>query len=365
MRELTVELAERSYPIKIDDGLLDRIGPEMAALGFTGPVAVVTNSTVAGLYGRRVTASLGDAGFRPLVITLQDGEEFKTLEVASTIYDRLIEERLERSSPVVALGGGVIGDTAGFVAATYLRGVPYVQVPTTLLAQVDSSVGGKTAVNHPGGKNLIGAFYQPRAVYIDPEALGTLDEREFRAGLAEVVKYGVIWDPAFFSFLESNSGTLLAPGPEITYAIERSCAIKAEVVGADETERGLRSILNFGHTFGHAIEALTGYGTYRHGEAVAMGMAMAARFSVMLGLTGREAALRIAAMLDSLGLPTAPPEIPAGPFIESMRMDKKVAGEKIRFVLLDGAIGGVVVREASEEELLRFLGRTGGEVSPG
>jgi len=365
MRELTVELGERSYRIKIDDGLLDRIGPEMAALGFAGPVAVVTNTTVGGLYGERVTASLRDAGMRPVVITLQDGEEFKTLGVASTIYDRLIEERFERSSPVVALGGGVIGDTAGFVAATYLRGVPYVQVPTTLLAQVDSSVGGKTAVNHPGGKNLIGAFYQPRAVYIDPGALATLDEREFRAGLAEVVKYGVIWDREFFSFLESNSGALLAPGPEITDAIERSCAIKAEVVSADETEQGLRSILNFGHTFGHAIEALTGYGTYRHGEAVAMGMAMAARFSVTLGLCGPEEARRIVALLESLGLPTTPPEIPAGPFIESMKMDKKVAAEKIRFVLLDGAVGSVVVKEASAEELVRFLGGTGGRAFEG
>ena len=353
MRTVRVELGERSYDITIERGLLKETGPMTAALGLKGRAALVTNPTVNALYGDTVVKSLEAAGFRTSVITVPDGEEYKSLEEAGKVFDALIEGRFERSSPIVALGGGVIGDMAGFVAATYLRGVPFIQVPTTLLSQVDSSVGGKTAVNHPRGKNLIGAFYQPRAVFIDPDVLKTLDERELRAGLAEVIKYGVIWDSSFFEFLEQNADKLLEPGEEIIKAIEKSCAIKAEVVGRDEREEGIRAILNFGHTFGHAIEALSGYGTFRHGEAVAIGMAMAAGLSARLGGC-LECGPRITALLKKLGMPFTPPPIGAGPFIEAMKLDKKVSGGQIRFVLAS-VMGKVFLKEVGEDALREFL----------
>jgi 3-dehydroquinate synthase len=353
MRTVRVELGERSYDISIERGILKDVGPMTAALGLKGRAALVTNPTVNALYGDIVVKSLEAAGFKTVVITVPDGEEYKSLEEAGKVFDALIEGRFERSSPIVALGGGVIGDMAGFVAATYLRGVPFVQVPTTLLSQVDSSVGGKTAVNHPKGKNLIGAFYQPRAVFIDPDVLKTLDERELRAGLAEVIKYGVIWDKEFFGFLEQNAGKLLEPGEEIIKAIEKSCAIKAEVVGKDEREEGLRAILNFGHTFGHAIEALSGYGTFRHGEAVAIGMAMAAALSAKLGGCV-ECAPRITALLKKLGMPFAPPAIGAESFIDAMRLDKKVSSGRIRFILAS-EMGKVFLKEVGEEVLREYL----------
>lgn len=350
MRTITVELGERSYPIMIKRGLLSEVGARMKDLGFKGKAAVVTNPLVGELYAGELLKGLKDSGFSPFLITLPDGEEYKTIEVATTVYDALIENKLERNSPIIALGGGVIGDLTGFVAATYLRGVPYIQVPTTLLSQVDSSVGGKTAVNHPKGKNLIGAFYQPRAVFIDPEVLKTLEAREVRAGLAEVIKYGIIWDPAFFAFLEENSSALLDLKGELTKAIERSCEIKAEVVGADETEQGLRSILNLGHTFGHAIEALSGYGTYKHGEAVAIGMYLAARLSAALGLCDSGVVERVKGLVSSVGLPTEPPEFAVEEWIESMRLDKKVSSEAMRFVLIK-RIGTVSLEEVGEEDL--------------
>lgn len=354
MSTITVELKERSYPIVIEDGLVSSVGEMMRGAGFSGRVAVVTNDRVSGLYGERLGAGLEEAGFSPVVITIGDGEEYKNLDTVSTIYDRLIENHFERQSPIVALGGGVVGDIAGFAAATYLRGVPFIQVPTTLLAQVDSSVGGKTGVNHPSGKNLIGAFYQPRAVYIDPQVLATLEEREMRAGLAEVVKYGVIWDSGFFEYLEEKAERLLEPSAELARAIERSCEIKAEVVGQDELESGLRSILNFGHTFGHAIETQSGYGTFKHGEAVSVGMIMAADFSFMLGLCAGEVKTRLRSLLSALGLPVNPPALSANLLMGSMKLDKKVSGAKLRFVLAEG-IGGVVLKEVSEEELKRFF----------
>lgn len=353
MSMIRVDLAERSYDIHIQRGLLMEVGPRMKALGLKGPAAVITNPTVGSLYARTVADGLSSSGFKPLVINIPDGEEYKSLAEASKVFDVLIENRFERKSPIVALGGGVIGDLSGFVAATYLRGVPYIQVPTTLLSQVDSSVGGKTAVNHPKGKNLIGAFYQPRAVFIDPDVLKTLDEREIKAGLAEVIKYGVIRDPAFFRFLEENAKKLLGTGDEIIKAIERSCEIKAEIVGKDEKEEGLRAILNFGHTFGHAIEALSGYGSYRHGEAVAIGMAMAAALSAKLGLC-KECGPRITALLSSLGMPSTPPDINPEDFIDAMRLDKKVSGAAIRFVLAE-KMGEVTVREVGEDVLMDFL----------
>lgn len=361
MRTITVELGERSYPIMIKGGLLGQIGGRLKDLGFKGKAAVVTNPLVSELYASELLNGLKGSGFSPFLVTLPDGEEYKSLEVATTVYDALIENRMERNSPIIALGGGVIGDMAGFVAATYLRGVPYIQVPTTLLAQVDSSVGGKTAVNHPKGKNLIGAFYQPRAVFIDPEVLKTLEAREVRAGLAEVIKYGVIWDAEFFGFLEANSEAILGLGGELTRAIERSCEIKAEVVGEDETEQGIRAILNLGHTFGHAIEALSGYGTYKHGEAVAMGIVMASRLSARLGLFDESGAVRVERLVASVGLPVEPPDFPAEDWIESMRHDKKVADQVIRFVLVN-RIGTVCLKEVGEEELEDFLSgfRSGG-----
>ena len=357
MRCITVELKDRSYPIMIKDGLLSEIGPRLRDMGFSGRVAVVTNPVVEGLYAVNVIGGVKEAGFDPVVVTIPDGEGAKTLEVASSIYDKLIDKKMERSNAIIALGGGVVGDIAGFVAATYLRGVPYVQVPTTLLAQVDSSVGGKTAVNHPRGKNLIGAFYQPRAVFIDPEALKTLDAAELRAGLAEVVKYGVIWDKDFFGFLEKFAAALAEPpdsGGELVKAIERSCEIKAEVVSADETEMGIRSILNFGHTFAHAIETGAGYGRFKHGEAVSIGMVMAAELSLKLGLCEDGVPGRVKGLLTALGLPVDLPELSPEGLIESMKLDKKVAGGRIRLVLI-AEIGRVFLKEVDEEELRAFF----------
>jgi len=356
MRTINVELGSRTYPIEISNGLLETIGERVASLGFSGKVALVTNPTVYDFYGDRVVKSLSAAGLEAVVIKVPDGEEYKNLQEVSAVYDAMVDNRMERNSPVIALGGGVIGDMAGFVAATYLRGVPFIQVPTTLLAQVDSSVGGKTGVNHPRGKNLIGAFYQPRAVFIDPWTLHTLEPRDLRTGLAEVVKYGVIWDADFFAFLEANAESLLQPGSdELTRAIERSCEIKAEVVSNDETEQGRRAILNFGHTFGHAIEALSGYGTWTHGEAVAMGMVLAAEFSSLLGLCKARDEDRIKGLLRALSLPVERPDIDSDAYIGSMRLDKKVVGGHLRFVLVT-EIGSVVIKEVDEGEVGAFLG---------
>ncbi len=357
MARIIVELGARSYPIEIETGLLGSVGQSLRSIGLSGPCAVVTNPLVNSLYGKALLNSLeGAGGFEPLLITVPDGEEYKSLAEAGKIYDVLVENRFERGSPIIALGGGVIGDLAGFVAATYLRGVPYVQVPTTLLAQVDSSVGGKTAVNHPGGKNLIGAFYQPLAVLIDPATLKTLEKREVLAGLAEVVKYGIILDAEFFAFLEKNTDGLTGLHEDVIIeAIRRSCEIKAAVVAEDELETtGRRAVLNLGHTFGHAIEALSGYGVYRHGEAVAMGMVMAAKFSVRIGLCGARVAERIEGLICSLGLPATPLSIDAAAFIESMRHDKKVVGGRLRFILIED-MGSVVLRDVEEKELKEFL----------
>ncbi len=355
---LRVRLEKRvdeSYPIYIKRGILDEAGKRVKGVAPSERCAVITNPTVGRLYCERLVGSLKKEGFLPVVVEVPDGEEYKNLQTVATIYDRLLSERLERSSLIIALGGGVIGDIAGFVAATFLRGVPHVQIPTTLLAQVDSSVGGKTGVNHPRGKNLIGAFYHPRAVLIDPDVLETLDERDLRAGLSEVVKYGVIWDERFFGFLEGNTRGLLSLDEPIIGAIRRSCAIKAEVVSRDEKEAGLRSILNFGHTFGHAIEALTGYASYRHGEAVGIGMVMAAGLSRYMGMTEAGTQERIEKLLSALGLPVRmPEELDAESIIDTIRLDKKVKRGKIRFVLAE-RIGTVVLREVEPETLRGYL----------
>jgi len=355
------EKPSRSYPIFIERGLISRVGELTAGvLPGGGRCAVITNPTVGDLYLAPVIESLKKAGFDAVTIEIPDGEEYKNLTQVSLIYDRLLEARLDRDSAIVGLGGGVIGDISGFVAATYLRGVPFVQAPTTLLAFVDSSIGGKTGVNHRLGKNLIGAFYQPKAVIIDPDALSTLDKRELCAGLAEVVKYGVIRDAGFFKFIEDNARALTNPpsasdGESLVEAIKRSCVAKAEVVMEDEREGSIRSILNFGHTFAHAIEALTGYKEFRHGEAVSMGMVMAARLSHVLGLASPDIAIRLEKLLKRLSLPIKPPGFSPYEYVEAMKLDKKVKAGKIRFVLVQD-LGRVIMREVPEKKLIEFIG---------
>jgi 3-dehydroquinate synthase len=334
MQTLTVTLGARSYPIHIGPGLLARADLVTALLP-QNKAAIVTNETVAPLYLAPLARALQARGVSVVSVTLPDGEEHKNWQTLNRIFDALIEQRCERGTAVLALGGGVIGDLAGFAAAVYLRGVPYIQVPTTLLAQVDSAVGGKTAINHPRGKNLIGAFYQPLAVIADTDTLATLPARELASGIAEVIKYGLIRDRAFFDWLEANLARLLAREPEaLGYAIERSCANKAEVVARDERESGERALLNFGHTFGHAIEAGLGYGEWLHGEAVAAGMVLAARLSRRMGLIGAQEVERITALIAAAGLPVRAPDLGLARYLELMGRDKKVAGGRLRFVLL-------------------------------
>jgi 3-dehydroquinate synthase len=296
---------------------------------------LIIDDKITDTHGPTAEASLRSADYDPLVTTMTSGEDHKNLTIVQALYHKLLDERLERKSPVVALGGGIVGDTGGFVAASYLRGVPFVQCPTTLLAMVDASVGGKVGVNMPQGKNLIGAFHQPQIVLIDTATLETLPDRELKAGLAETIKYGAICDAEFFAWLEANMTALLQRDPEaLAHAIRRSCELKAEVVAEDERESGRRAILNFGHTFGHAIEHCQGYGEWLHGEAVAAGMVMAAKLS---GLPGGDVE-RLTNLIVSAGLPVEPPPIAAEDWIGAMGLDKKVQGKKLRFVLLD-AIG--------------------------
>ena len=333
---IDIALADRSYPILIGPGLLR----DSAALRESIPargLLIVTNETIAPLYLQTLTDSLEEslAGRRIQSVILPDGESYKTLASLALIIDALVDARLNRDAAVIALGGGVVGDMAGFAASCYQRGIDYVQVPTTLLAQVDSSVGGKTGVNHPKAKNMIGAFYQPRCVLADTETLGSLPDREYRAGLAEVVKYGLIYDASFFAWLETQADALLARDARaVMHAIKRSCEIKAEVVSVDEREQGLRAILNLGHTFGHAIETATGYGTWLHGEAVAAGMVMAAAMSERLGWLPGADRSRAVGLLTRLGLPVQPPRIGSERARELMGMDKKVLDGKLRLVLL-------------------------------
>jgi 3-dehydroquinate synthase len=338
---LLLDLGERSYPIHIGPGLLS--ASELYRPHIRGrQVMLVSNKTVAPLYLEPVRDALSE--YQVEQVILPDGEKFKTLEVMDQIFTALLEKRFNRTCCLVALGGGVVGDMAGFAAATYQRGVDFIQVPTTLLAQVDSSVGGKTGVNHPLGKNMIGAFYQPRCVVADINTLHTLDDRQLSAGIAEVVKYGLIRDAGFFVWLEQNMDKLLARDPEaLTYAIERSCRCKAEIVAADEREGGQRALLNLGHTFGHAIETGTGYGNWLHGEAVAAGMAMAADLSSRHGWLESTATKRIRALLTHAGLPVDPPsEMSKERFHELMSVDKKVDSSGLRLILLD-AIGNAKV----------------------
>ena len=330
---LTVDLGERSYPIIIGSQLLQNA--EFAAHVPGKRIAIVTNTTVAPLYLERLTTMLQAAGKECLPIVLPDGEEEKNADNLMAIFTALLEHKCDRKTTLVALGGGVIGDMTGFAAATYMRGVPFVQVPTTLLAQVDSSVGGKTAINHPLGKNMIGAFYQPQAVLADTATLATLPDRELSAGLAEVIKHGAIIDADFFRWQEQNMDKLVArDDAALAHAIRRSCEIKADVVRQDEREGGLRAILNFGHTFGHAIEAGLGYGEWLHGEAVGCGMVMAADLSVRLGYLSPQDKARIVALVKAAKLPTVAPDLGEDRWLELMEVDKKNEGGQIKFILL-------------------------------
>ena len=332
METLTVNLGTRSYPIYIGENLLES---GLLANHLSGSaVLVVTNETVAPLYLETLLAGI-PSRVRCSHLLLPDGESHKTLATAATILDALVEDGFGRDACLVALGGGVVGDITGFAAACFQRGIDFVQVPTTLLAQVDASVGGKTGVNHIGGKNLIGAFHQPRCVLADIRTLGTLSRREYRAGLAEVIKYGLVRDAAFLNWLEARQEELLDHNHHtLTYLVRRCCEIKAEIVARDETEQGLRMILNFGHTFGHAIENAAGYGRWLHGEAVAVGMLMACDLSVRLGQLDKSVLERIRRLLEALGLPVRPPPENPERIRSIMRSDKKVLGDKLRFVLL-------------------------------
>ncbi len=352
MQTLNVEFAERSYPIHIGQDLLNRADLILPHLK-RKQVAVVTNTTVGPLYLEQLCRPLRHAGVSVIPIILPDGEQYKTAEILGKIYDALLENRCERGTTLIALGGGVIGDMTGYAAATFLRGVPFIQVPTTLLAQVDSSVGGKTGINHPLGKNMIGAFWQPKLVLADTRSLNTLPDRELSAGLAEIIKYGLIRDAEFFVWLEQNMHRLVARDPEaLAYAIRRSCENKAAVVAADERESGERALLNLGHTFGHAIEAGMGYGVWLHGEAVAAGTMLAADLSRRLGWLGDDDLSRIAAIHRAAVLPTHAPQLGLDKYLDLMGLDKKVQDGKIRLILLQ-AIGKAVFTADYPAELLR------------
>ncbi|GAB3474519.1 3-dehydroquinate synthase [Azotobacter salinestris] len=354
MQTLQVDLGERSYPIYIGAGLLSQVEcivPHLAGR----QVAVVTNETVAPLYLDQLIRTLAGHELTPIV--LPDGEAFKHWETLQKIFDGLLEARHDRRTTIIALGGGVVGDMAGFAAACYQRGVDFIQIPTTLLSQVDSSVGGKTGINHPLGKNMIGAFYQPKAVVIDTATLATLPERELSAGLAEVIKYGLICDEPFLGWLESHMEALRAlDSASLTEAIARSCAAKAQVVGADERESGVRATLNLGHTFGHAIETHMGYGSWLHGEAVAAGTVMALEMSRRLGWLDEAGRNRGIRLLQRAGLPVVPPaEMTADDFLRHMAVDKKVLGGRLRLVLLKRLGEAVVTGDFPHEALLATL----------
>ncbi len=356
MQTVTVNLGERSYPIELGEGILSRVGEIMKARGINGRVGIVSNPPVAELYGDRVRESLEAAGYDTATVLIPEGEAHKNTASLGLIYDALVEHRFDRSATLIALGGGVIGDVTGFAAATFLRGIGYVQLPTTLLAQVDASVGGKTAVNHEHGKNLIGAFHQPRLVVIDLDTLRTLPRREYAAGMAEVIKYGIIEDAAFFVFLEQEMDALLRiDANAVEHAVATSCRIKAGVVEQDERETDRRAILNFGHTIGHALEAFTGYERFLHGEAVAVGMIQAAALSAGQGLCSAAELRRIEALVRRADLPgRIPDDIALEDLIAGMALDKKSHAGKIKFVLCEG-IGGTRFQWFSPQEIVREL----------
>ncbi len=354
MPSFCVELGPAAHDVYIGPGLLQQLGSLALASGIkTGRAALVTDANVAKLYARAASDAIESAGFQVTLLEIPAGEDSKSLETLGEIYDRLTAAQLDRSSAVFALGGGVVGDVAGFAAATYLRGLPLVQVPTTLVAQVDSALGGKTAINHRAAKNLIGAFYQPRLIVVDIAMLSSLPKREFREGLGEVIKYGAIMDAPFVAWLEQSMAAILTREPAaITTMVERSLHHKAFVVANDEREGGLRKILNFGHTLGHALEASAGYGSYLHGEAVAIGMVAAARLSECYAGLSSDDAVRLATLIDAAGLPT---QMPEGwrdeSFLRALRLDKKRTEDAIEFVLLD-RLGHALTRKLSFEQIV-------------
>jgi 3-dehydroquinate synthase len=356
VEKIRVALDERSYDIFIGEGNLKEIGGKLSEFGFSDKIALISNPTVYELYGETVSKALRDSGYDLAEVLIPDGEEYKSLDSAEEIYTSLLKAKLDRKSALIALGGGVIGDITGFAASTYMRGIDFIQIPTTLLAQVDSSVGGKTGVNHPLGKNMIGSFWQPRLVWIDTLTLNTLPRREFLSGLGEVIKYGVIWDRELFSYLDANRNKILElDAKALMHIIRRSCEIKAEIVSKDERESGLRAILNYGHTIGHAVETLTGYKKYLHGEAVAIGMCLEAELSSQLGFTGSNEPAMLKNLIDSFGLPSEMPSgIQTGELLLSMQIDKKTVGGKMHFVLPE-KIGRVKVYSGTEPEDIRRL----------
>ena len=356
METIRVELAERSYDISIGTNVLKKIKDNLKSFDLSPKIAVVSNPTVFSLYGKPVLNAVKKAKFDAVTVIIPDGEAYKDFLWLQHIYKELLTHKLDRSSALIALGGGVVGDITGFAASTYMRGISYIQIPTTLLAQVDSSVGGKTGVNHKLGKNMIGTFWQPRLVWIDVDTLKTLPKKELVAGIAEVIKYGVIYDKDLFRTLEAKRDKILNLDRNIlVHIIKRSCEIKADVVSKDERESGLRSILNFGHTIGHAIETATDYKKYLHGEAVAVGMCLEARLSQELEFIDKKAVVRIKKLVDSFGLPSAlPTDIDINRILSSMQLDKKAVAGALKFVLPE-RIGRVRIEEGIKEKIIKKL----------
>ncbi|MGQ9571232.1 MAG: 3-dehydroquinate synthase [Thermodesulfovibrionales bacterium] len=359
MQKVGVELGERSYDICIGNNILDRIGSRLKSFKTSLRTAIISNPTVYKLYGKAVLNSINAAGFDVIPVIIPDGEKYKDISVVQNIYGELLKHRLDRASALVALGGGVIGDITGFVASTYMRGILYIQVPTTLLAQVDSSVGGKTGVNHKLGKNMIGTFWQPKLVWIDVATLNTLPKREFLSGIAEVIKYGVIWDSDLFDFLEKGKKKILKlDNRSLIHIIKRSCEIKAKIVSKDERESSLRSVLNYGHTIGHAIETATGYRKYLHGEAVAIGMCLEAELSKRFKFIGSDKVRRIKSLVESYGLPSEmPADIDIKHILSSMELDKKAVSGELRFILPE-RIGKVRIHKGISERIIGEILRT-------
>jgi len=352
---LTVALGERSYPIHVGAGVLKRAG-ELVKPFLSRRAAIVTNPIVAEHHLESLRAALAAAAIQSDVILVPDGEKHKDWSTLYAIHTRLLELGADRATALIALGGGVVGDLAGFAAATYQRGIPLIQIPTTLLAQVDSAVGGKTAVNHPLGKNMIGAFYQPRAVLSDTATMATLNAREYRAGIAEVIKYGAIRDDALFEWLETSIDALVERRPEaLAHAVVESCRIKAGIVAADERETGERALLNFGHTFAHAIETATGYATWIHGEAVAAGMVLASRLSTRASGLSSSDADRLVGLVHRAGLPVKPPRISRSTWLEAMGRDKKAEGGRMRFILLEALGRAVIGSDITTDQLFACL----------
>ena len=356
MEKIRVELGERSYDVCMGSDILDGLGDNLKIFGLSPKICLVSNPTVFPLYGERVSDSVKKAGFNLLTVIVPDGEGYKDLLRVQHIYNELLKYKLDRSSALIALGGGVIGDITGFAASTYMRGISYIQVPTTMLAHVDSSVGGKTGVNHKLGKNMIGTFWQPRLVWIDIETLKTLPGKELIAGLAEVIKYGVIWDKELFGFLDDKRDKILnLDRKAVMHIIKRSCEIKAEVVSKDEKEAGLRSILNYGHTIGHAIETVTRYKKFLHGEAVAIGMFFEAMLAHKLNFINKDKVLRIKRLIDSYGLPSEmPADIDADSLLSSMQLDKKAVAGELKFILPE-KIGSVRIHKGITEKVIRDI----------